>query len=278
MNDRHDDLASAWLDGELADDELATASTDPAVRQARAELGAVSERLGEPVEVPEAVRSANLAAALAAFDELAAREDRPNVVPMRRRSTFGASLLSRAAVALLVVGGIGLGVAALSDTDRGDDDSAAMDAATLDTTAAEGELRASEAAPAEGGGATSADESELTEEAQGGGSTDAPEAAEGSLAPEPAAVAAGRLAEGDVSPADLLLELVGEFGPLEGWAPASSTPSVCPELVAELHEGPPVLVLPIDLADRAVELVAPGTADPVADAYLVDTASCTVLG
>lgn len=275
MNDRHDDLASAWLDGELTDDELAAASTDPAVRQARAELGAVRDRLGEPVEVPEAVRSTNLAAALSAFDELPAPEERPNVVPLRRRSTSGASLLSRAAVALLVVGGIGVGVAALSNTDGGDEDSAAMDTATLDTTAAEGELRASEAAPAGGGEATLADESELTEEAQEE-SSDATQAAEGSLAPEPAAVAAGRLADGDLSPADLLVELVGEFGPLEDWAPAFSTPSVCPELVAGLHERPPVLVLPIDLADRAVELVAPGTADPISDAYLIDTDTCTV--
>jgi hypothetical protein len=87
MNDEHpspapgvpgadaDELASAYLDGELGLDERARAEADPAVMDRAATFGRIAEQLGASVAVAGDRREAMLGRALAAFDAAVARGD-----------------------------------------------------------------------------------------------------------------------------------------------------------------------------------------------------------
>lgn len=133
MNERHDELASAWLDGELDDEERGTFAADEAAQRASRELARVRQTLAEPVVVPAGLAHEQVSRALAA---LAGTEDdasgEARVVPMRRRapgrfrpaSRSGRSgraqqgpWFARVAAVGVLVGGIGVGVAAVLDQD-----------------------------------------------------------------------------------------------------------------------------------------------------------------
>ena len=129
-----DELASALLDGLLTDDEATAAKRDPAVAARLAELTAVREAVRRTPAGPDPVaRERGLAAALAAFDAGDGGEQRgtgasagTTVSPLgRRRSATrpaaGRRWLTAAAIVLVVVGVVGLGVLA-SNWDTGSDD------------------------------------------------------------------------------------------------------------------------------------------------------------
>ena len=148
-----DELASALLDGRLADDEAAAARRDPAVSARLAELSAVREAVGLPPEDADpAARERGLAAALAAYD--AADEDAAQPAasradtPWRPRGTARRRWLT-AAAALLVVAGLG---ALVRNWDGSSDDggNAAQEVATGDRSD-EGGGSGTAAADAEGG-------------------------------------------------------------------------------------------------------------------------------
>ncbi len=72
MTDHHDDLASAYLDGQLSPEESARVESDPALMAEVEALATVVERLQtEEAPTDAGTRQRHLSAALAAFDQLA---------------------------------------------------------------------------------------------------------------------------------------------------------------------------------------------------------------
>lgn len=71
MTDHHDDLASAYLDGQLSPEESARVESDPRLMAEVEALAGVVERLqSEEAPVDAGTRQRHLSAALAAFDQL----------------------------------------------------------------------------------------------------------------------------------------------------------------------------------------------------------------
>ena len=71
MSDHHDDLASAYLDGQLSPEESARVESDPQLMAEVDALAGVVERLqSEEAPVDAGTRQRHLTAALAAFDQL----------------------------------------------------------------------------------------------------------------------------------------------------------------------------------------------------------------
>lgn len=120
MNAERDHLASAYLDGELTDEERRIAESDPAVMAEVDRLRAVRQEISTVAAPTEAVRTASIAAAMDAFHELhAAPLD--HLVPAASR--WAPRWLGVAAAAL-VIGLLGT-IVAVGVGRRGDDDSAA---------------------------------------------------------------------------------------------------------------------------------------------------------
>jgi hypothetical protein len=254
--ERTDELASAWIDGALTDAERSDAAADPEVRAARAEMAAVRDRLSRPVTVPAAVRELHLDRALAEFDAQAGREaDAAGatpapaaVLPFRRR--VGATLLGRAAVILLVIGGLGVGLANLGSGDGDDADVAAVTSdepreessrmATLDE-AGDTDAGAFQVESMDDDGLPVDDFAVLQEAAQ-------EFAADGLLAAPGAA-----------------RELELRFGPVEGWPARPDDGSSCPS------DGSTV---PVELDAGPAELVIPGSPPQIADAYYRTLEDC----
>jgi hypothetical protein len=122
-----DELASAILDGEATDAELARAG-EPDVARRVARFSALADQVRQVPDAPAERREAAIAAALGAFDaaadrpdELAARRERRSswADPARRLRLVGAAA---AAVVAIAVG------AAVLGTSPGDDETTAADA------------------------------------------------------------------------------------------------------------------------------------------------------
>lgn len=80
MTDHHDELASAYLDGQLSAEDAARVESDPALLTEVDALAAVVERLQtEEAPLDAGTRQRHLASALAAFDQSAAPT---NVIPL----------------------------------------------------------------------------------------------------------------------------------------------------------------------------------------------------
>lgn len=126
-------LASAYLDGELTDEERRAAETDPAVMAEVEQLRVLRAGLIDVEPPSDRAREAAIGAAMAAFHEQTAAAATPaaatdggdaTVVPMWRRFT-GPQWLGTAAAALVLV--VGVGVIA---TQTGGDDDEGFDMAT----------------------------------------------------------------------------------------------------------------------------------------------------
>lgn len=299
MSGFDDELASAWLDGELTADELARAGADPKVVEARAQFDAVRRVVGRPVPVPDRLREDHLARALEEWSDPAGAGTAGAVVPLRpgrRRST--SPWLSRAAVLLVAVGAIGLAVTQLGDGDATDESetAAVTTAGSGDRSSTAGEVgAAAESAggvdntedPAAGAGAAaeSAEGPDTADEAPGGDEGRALEAAEGSdhqeqpamgsAASDPALVAA-TAAEltADALPAadELVRQLEERFGPPAMWGsqdhrPCAQAldeqyPSQAPHLEVFVARPAGDVVLVVPQAGRA-GYVAPDTCQPL---------------
>ncbi|MDH3682580.1 MAG: hypothetical protein OEV40_21815 [Acidimicrobiia bacterium] len=161
MTNDFDDLASAYLDGQVTAAEAARVENDPELAARVSELRSVAEGLAAPVTSPdEMLRRRQIAAALDAFDELGIGDDQPQLAAVadptagavdgqvvdldRRRASDsrrrgGRAGLPRwlgvAAGLLAVVGGIGLlaqldGVTTGSSDDAGEATAADLAAST----------------------------------------------------------------------------------------------------------------------------------------------------
>jgi len=130
MNAEHEHLASAYLDGELTDEERRVAEADPAVMAEVASLRAIRARIADVEPPAPAAREAAISAAMATFRELhptetgaasarASHRDAP--IAMRRR--YERVRWLGAAAAVVIVGA--LGVAVVRGVGGGDDDQSA---------------------------------------------------------------------------------------------------------------------------------------------------------
>lgn len=271
MNPSDDELASAWLDGELTEAELSQVELDPHLRGARDELKRVRDELGEAVAVPGGLRDQQIALAVAegVLGTSGATEEARVVSLSSRRGVPGSSWwLSRAAVAALVAGGLGAGLVVLAGNDADDD---TMGTATLSTDSAEsGEAgdaaaRATQADEAEEGGAealTAPAEESMRDEAGT------------SAAASPLSPVASELASQGLDAAELFDELELRFGPVETWPLLDEAPSRC---AGELDQRQPDharhVVVPLERAGVPLELIVPAGSPP----RYVDPASCLVV-
>lgn len=148
---RADELASAFVDGSLTDEEADEVRADPELMARVAEFRAVAAAVGDPVTPPpDAMKAAHIAAAMAAFDagaaapttattetaatEAAANATNPSTVSStesasppidlrdrkRERAERGNRMLLTLAAAFVVIAGIGLaswGLGSSSDDD-----------------------------------------------------------------------------------------------------------------------------------------------------------------
>lgn len=149
MTDSHDELASAYLDGEVSADERARVEGDPALLARVDELRTARDALAAaPVEAPPAAtRDAAIRAALGATVVVDLARERAR----RRLRT-----LSVAAAALVAVAAVGLLVRAAGDSGQDTATTAAGTAAVEATTtaAAPSERAAADSALATAGGET----------------------------------------------------------------------------------------------------------------------------
>jgi hypothetical protein len=227
-----DELASAYLDGELAPEERVRAEADPAVMERVAAFRRVAEQVGAPVaRLAETRREAMLHDALEAFDAGDAPPAGAPVIPLdtRRRSRRLVRVLAPVAAAAAAVGA----VAFLARDDDGDD--TAADAPAAISIAAESDtvelatVAEGTAAPAEGGAeapAGVAEESAATEATAGAGApTEGADAATPVAATETTAVATAMDAGAPVPALVAALESLPDLG-------AASTPAEVADLVA----------------------------------------------
>jgi hypothetical protein len=268
MTDHHDELASAWLDGELTPAEEAAAAADPTVVRSRAELSAVRDGLSAPVPVPAERREAHLARALGELGgghEVgagAAPAAGATVLPLRAHRPGMPTWLARAAAVAALAGAMGVGANALrGDTD--DDDvatgpMAALEAADADTDAGHADDAAQD------------DEGMATLRAPDDGP--APEAA--GDAGDPATVAeaaASILVDETVDATALRYRLEALFGPADGWAIEPGPAPLCAVRLDELErDAAPHIVVVVTLEDDAVALVVPAEGQ----AYFADPSTC----
>jgi hypothetical protein len=143
MNAEHEHLASAYLDGELTDEERRAAETDPAVMAEVAALRVVRARVADVEPPAPAAREAAISAAMATFHELhpteavasagASRPERRGTTLAWRRRDERVRWLG-AAAAVVLVGALGFVVVRGIG---GDDDQSADElvAEQADTTA-----------------------------------------------------------------------------------------------------------------------------------------------
>lgn len=271
MNPSDDELASAWLDGELTQAELSQVEPDPHLRRARDELRRVRDELGEPVAVPGDLRDRQIALAVAegVLGTSGATEEGRVVSLSSPRAVSGSSWwLSRAAVAALVVGGLGAGLVVLAGNEADDD---TMATGTLATESAESDEAGDAAARA-----TQADEAEEGEAA----ALTAP--AEESMTDEARATAAAsslsavasELASQGLDAGELFDELELRFGPVETWPLLDEAPSRC---AGELDQRQPDdarhVAVPLERAGVLFELIVPSGSPP----RYVDPTSCLVV-
>lgn len=88
MTNDFDELASAYLDGQVTDAEAALVENDPDLSARVSELRAVAESLGAPVSpADETLRRRQIAAALDAFDELGLTHDRRSAAAVQEVTT-----------------------------------------------------------------------------------------------------------------------------------------------------------------------------------------------
>ncbi len=136
MNAEHEFLASAYLDGDLTDEERRIAEADPAVMAEVDDLRALRTDLAATPPPSDTARESAIAAAMSEFGQLygsaagdttdATRPATPEqVVPFRPRPAIGRWLSVAAAV--LVVGLLGVVVASGLRSGGDDDDSSAAD-------------------------------------------------------------------------------------------------------------------------------------------------------
>jgi hypothetical protein len=118
------ELASAYLDGEVSDDERARVESDAALVAEVERLRRVRAALGDVPSASAPSREAAIAAALSTFDEQHTTDaerpgERPSVVPLdrHRRARWMQGITAAAAVALIVVGGF-----AIANRDDDDDE------------------------------------------------------------------------------------------------------------------------------------------------------------
>jgi hypothetical protein len=255
--ERTDELASAWIDGALTDAERSDAAADPAVGAARAEMEAVRERLSRPVTVPAAVRELHLDRALAEFDAQARRDaddagvtpPPATVLPFRRR--VSATLLGRAAVILLVAGGLGVGLATLGS---GDDDA--------DVAAVAGDEPARMATLDEVG---DDDAGAFSVESMNDATPEALPADDFAVLQ---ATAQALATDGLLTAPEVARELELRFGPVEGWPAGPDDGSSCPS------DG---WTVPVELEAGPAELVIPGPPPQMDDAYYRTLDDCRPL-
>ena len=267
MNPSDDELASAWLDGELTEAERSQVELDPAVRRARDELGRVRDELGEPVVAPGDVRDRQIAMAVAeAASAQSNTTEGPQVVSLSsRRAVAGSSWwLSRAAAAALVVGGLGAGLVVLAGDDADDD---TMATATLESDQA-GDA-AARSTQAEGEEAAVEEAEALTAEESMGD-----EAGGTAPAASVSAVASELVASQELDATELFDELVLRFGPIGTWPPSGETLSGCAgELDQQQPDEAPHVAVPFERAGTSLELIVPAVGPP----RYVDPESCLVV-
>ena len=228
-------LASAYLDGELTDEERLVAEADPAVMAEVEQLRALRAGLTDVEPPSDHAREAAIGAAMAAFHEqivpaatpepVVDRDTETTVVPMWRRFA-NPQWLGTAAAALVLV--VGVGVIA---TRTGGDDDDSFDSAT-DAVADE---------PADDGGdlpdadAGRIAESELADETFAAESGDdaememADEPASAMVAEEPADDMAGdEMSDADAAeePAEEPADEAADDGGLDMFPPALDDPSL----------------------------------------------------
>lgn len=254
MSDTDDELASAWLDGELDDDERARAAADPAVAQARRELAEVREGLAEPVPVPAGLADRQVALALAALDHFPAADGAGVVRLDDRRRQPRASWLSRAAAAVLVLGGVGIGLAALS----GDGDGGGGEDQVMSAPEARSAATADEAADSAAGSALS-EELATTDEP----TEQAAEDAEAAPVEPIAAAATELLAQDALDATSLAVELETRFGPARSWDLTGTPQADCGDVLDQRSPASaPHVALPITRDGRPIELAVPEVGPP----------------
>jgi hypothetical protein len=270
MNERHDELASAWIDGELDPSEERSVG-DPAVIAARAELEAARRAIAIPVEAPADLADRQIFVATLELDLTAPGPPTPRARPgplegIRR------SLLTQAAVVLVLVGAVGVAVAAIAGT--GQDEAADVAAPAAQHDAAP--PAHPEAAVAEGAAeafAQPAPADHAAERAAG----HAPGALADSAGPTPEEVAAQLLAQGELSAADLAGRLADRFGPPEGWL-VPPRPARCETAIAQRHvDVETVVVVPVTLPQGEAELVVP-LAPQLGTPYYLQLPDCREIG
>ena len=263
MSNDHDELASAYLDGEVTDEEAARVESDPQLLDRVDVLLQVRlSSLPEPTPDPE-IKRRHLTAALDEFATLAPVRALPVQSKPRR-----AQWLAAAAAGIVVLGGIGLGLrvattgsgtdedtagAASSESLESSDRSAAMTSAA-DAENESGDNDASEDAVADSSGGADGTE----EDAAGVESATAPAPAPLLMNPLPSASEALVQAEAE----GLVVagsETIDRFG--------------CTDLLGLV--GTLVAVVTIESADDEAHLYVLGSGPPYA-AHLL-TAECVIL-
>jgi hypothetical protein len=141
MNAENDFLASAYVDGELTDDERRIAEADPAVMAEVADLRALRSQIADVAPAGETARESAIAAAMGVFHEQYDRaaerspavvrrpsgpsvRDRADTVLSFWRRPIATQLLG-AAAAVLILGVLGVVIASGLRSTGDDDDSAA---------------------------------------------------------------------------------------------------------------------------------------------------------
>jgi hypothetical protein len=184
MNAEPEHLASAYLDGELTDEERRIAEADPAVMAEVEQLRALRSELSTPPPPSDAARETAITAAMAEFARThgapaATTSPDARVVPYRPRPAWAGWL--SAAAAILVIGV--LGIAVVAGVRGGDDDDSAAEHLAEEPAAeepADDAARITEAAP------TAADDADAASDEPAIAIAEADEPAEES-AEEPAA-------------------------------------------------------------------------------------------
>lgn len=170
MNDDHEILASAYVDGELTDDEARAAEADPAVMAEVEQLRATRSMLADAATAPSpGAKQAALAAAMAEFRTLHAEPTAAADATVTSLATARERRAWRWVSAAAAVVGVGLAGVVISRATLGDDDDAsevAVDVAADADTAAEEPAEAflEESAADEAGDAGPAAAEEAAEE------------------------------------------------------------------------------------------------------------------
>ena len=127
-DDRHDDLASALLDGTLPEAAAAAARRDPAVLARMAAMAEARDRLRDVPPPDPRARDRAVAAALAAFEPAAGGPGRvADLGESRRRRRGPPRWLGAAAAVVLVVAGLA-GLAVLAGDGQGGDEDVSLSA------------------------------------------------------------------------------------------------------------------------------------------------------